>query len=337
MDFIGWVSVATVLIGAMAVWLIVARRRRVRSIGSEVAQARRAETDLTSGLTRSRVAVGGALRSLLGRQQIDDRFFEGLEEVLIGADVGLESARILVESVRRSDPDGVDDARSRLAEELRQVLGDRDRQLHLTGRPSVVLVVGVNGTGKTTSIAKLAKRLIDDGSSVLLGAADTFRAAADTQLRVWADRIGVEVVGGQTGADPAAVAFDAFNAARSRSRDVVLIDTAGRLHSKKNLMEELSKIRRVVEKAAGSISEVLLVLDATAGQNAIVQARQFTDVASVTGIVLTKLDGTAKGGVVVAIERELGIPVKFVGVGEGLDDLIPFSPSEFVTALIGEP
>ncbi len=215
-------------------------------------------------------------------------------------------------------------------------MAGRDRHLDLSGHPAVVMVVGVNGTGKTTSIAKIAARLDRQGVAPLLGAADTFRAAADTQLRTWADRVGVDIVAGQEGSDPAAVAFDAFQAARARGKDVVIIDTAGRLQSKKNLMGELSKIRRVVEREAGSIDETLLVLDATSGQNGMVQAESFLEAVGVTGIVLTKLDGTARGGIVIAIESQLQLPVKFIGVGEGVDDLIPFDPETFVAALLAD-
>jgi fused signal recognition particle receptor len=214
------------------------------------------------------------------------------------------------------------------------VLDRNGRELLLEGHPAVVIVVGVNGTGKTTSIAKLARQMKARGLEPLLGAADTFRAAADQQLRIWADRVGVEVVGGQSGADPASVAFDAYQAARARGRDVVVIDTAGRLHSKSNLMDELGKVVRVVGSAADQVDEVLLVLDATTGQNGISQVRQFTEAVGVTGIVLTKLDGTARGGVAIAVERELGIPVKYIGIGEGMDDLIPFEPADFVDALL---
>ena len=223
-----------------------------------------------------------------------------------------------------------------LHDELLKILEGKDRDLHLSGSPSVVVVVGVNGVGKTTSIAKLAAQVQKSGASAILGAADTFRAAADTQLKTWADRVGVEVVSGQSGADPAAVAFDAYQAARSRQRDVVIVDTAGRLHSKHNLMAELGKIVRVLQREAGSVDEVLLVLDATTGQNATAQIKQFTDVVGVTGIVLTKLDGTAKGGIAVAIEQDYVVPVKFIGVGEGVEDLIPFEPVAFIDALLAD-
>ena len=198
-----------------------------------------------------------------------------------------------------------------------------------------MLVVGVNGTGKTTSIAKLASQLRSDGSSVMLGAADTFRAAADEQLRTWADRVGVDIVSGQSGADPASVAFDAYQSASSRGIDVLIVDTAGRLQNKANLMDELSKVARILKREAGELNEVLLVIDGTTGQNAIAQARSFADAVGVTGIVLTKLDGTARGGVAIAMEEELDIPVKYIGVGEGVDDLMPFDPDQFVDALLG--
>ena len=266
---------------------------------------------------------------------LDQEFWDSMEEVLIGADVGVAASTDIVARIRERRPESTEDARRFLREELEAELSGRERSLDVESKPAVVVVVGVNGTGKTTTIAKLANRLKADGKVPLLGAADTFRAAADAQLRTWGDRLGVDVVGGQEGADPAAVAFDALQAARSRGRDVVLIDTAGRLHSKHNLMAELGKIRRVLERE-GPVDEVLLVLDATGGQNGISQAEVFAEAVGVTGIVLTKLDGTARGGVVVAVERLLGLPVKYVGVGEGLEDLIPFDPAEFVEALLAD-
>jgi fused signal recognition particle receptor len=265
---------------------------------------------------------------------MDAAFWEGLEEALIAADVGVTASTEVVGRVREGNPANTADARHALRAGLLQLLERDSRDLTLDGDPAVVIVVGVNGTGKTTSIAKLANQMKARGLEPLLGAADTFRAAADQQLRTWADRVGVEVVGGQAGADPAAVAFDAYQAARARGRDVVIIDTAGRLHSKTNLMDELGKVVRVVGREAGHIDEVLLVLDATTGQNGIAQVRQFTEAVGVTGIVLTKLDGTARGGVAIAVERELGTPVKFIGVGESMDDLIPFEPVAFVDALL---
>ena len=231
-----------------------------------------------------------------------------------------------------------DDLRNLLREELLTQIGDVDRSLRTLpheDRPAVVLVVGVNGTGKTTTCGKLARVLVADGRSVVLGAADTFRAAAADQLSTWAGRVGAEVVRGSEGADPAAVAYDAVKAGVDRRADCVLIDTAGRLHTKTGLMDELAKIKRVAEKL-GSIDEVLLVLDATTGQNGVVQAKQFASSVDVTGVVLTKLDGTAKGGIVVAVQRELGIPVKLIGLGEGPDDLAPFAPESFADALLGD-
>lgn len=324
-----WILVVLVVVAMVVVVVgVVVRRSRPVDFG--------APTGLEGRLDRSRRAIGGGLRSVFARGDIDADFWDGLEEVLIGADVGLVAANRIVSRIRETKPADAAQARARLDQEVRGVFAGKDRSLSLEGRPALIVVVGANGTGKTTSIAKLTRWLSNGGRTVLLGAADTFRAAADAQLRTWAERAGVEVVGGQEGADPAAVAFDAYSAARSRGKDVVIIDTAGRLQSKKNLMDELGKVRRVLEREAGAIDEVLLVLDAVAGQNALSQARQFGEIAGVSGIVLSKLDGTAKGGIVVAIEEELGIPVKFIGVGEGLDDLIPFDPDVFVDAILGE-
>ena len=219
--------------------------------------------------------------------------------------------------------------------ELEAMLADVDRTLATGGSPSIFVVVGVNGSGKTTTIAKLGARLEKGGQTVLLGAADTFRAAAAEQLAAWASRLGIDIVAGSPGADPAAVAFDALSAATARQKSVLIVDTAGRLHSKRNLMEELGKVVRVLAREGGAVDEVLLVLDGTTGQNGIAQARSFTEAVGVTGIAITKLDGTAKGGIAIAIEQDLGVPVKFVGVGEQVDDLIPFDPRAFVDALLG--
>jgi fused signal recognition particle receptor len=259
-----------------------------------------------------------------------------MEEALIGADVGVSASTGVVERVRKAKPETAASARKLLEEELKGVFTHTSRDLKLEGSPAVVLIVGVNGSGKTTSIAKLASRLIDMGHKPLLAAADTFRAAADSQLRVWADRVGVPVVAGKEGSDPAAVAFDGLSAARARGKDVVIVDTAGRLHSKQNLMSELAKIRRVLERDGGIVGESLLVLDATSGQNGIAQVREFAKAIGLTGIILTKLDGTARGGIVVAVEQEFGVPVKFVGIGEDVDDLIPFEPDAFVTELLAD-
>lgn len=273
---------------------------------------------------------------MFGRGALDQDFWDGMEEALIGADVGVTASTEIVGRVRDRRPEDIEEARRYLEEELKGELAGRQRTLSLdSSKPAVLMVVGVNGSGKTTTIAKLANRLQADGITPLLGAADTFRAAADAQLRTWGERLGLDVVGGQEGADPAAVAFDAYQAARSRGRDVAIIDTAGRLQSKHNLMAELTKIRRVVEREA-QVDEVLLVLDASGGQNGISQAEIFTEAVGVTGIVLTKLDGTARGGVIIAVERNLDLPVKYVGVGEGVDDLLPFDPDDFVEALLAD-
>jgi fused signal recognition particle receptor len=256
--------------------------------------------------------------------------------VLLQADVGVAATTRIVDDLRaRSRDVAADQLLDVLRQELVQIIGDADRSLRTADGLTIWLVTGVNGTGKTTTIGKLALRAQRNGRHVILAAADTFRAAADTQLERWAERSGAEVVKQAPGADPAAVAFDGVRAAKARGADLLIIDTAGRLHTKKNLMEELSKIRRVIEREAGPPTEVLLVLDATTGQNGIAQARAFTEAAEVTGIVLTKLDGTAKGGIVIAVQQELGIPVKLVGVGEGPEDLEPFDPVAFVDALVG--
>jgi fused signal recognition particle receptor len=262
----------------------------------------------------------------------DDAAWERLEEALIAADVGVPSTAELVRRLEaRGEVSNLSDA---LVEEAAALLGEPGT-LGLNGAPSVILVVGVNGTGKTTTIGKLAYRLREHGRSVVLGAADTFRAAAEEQLEIWAERAGAEFVGGERGGDPAAVAYDAIDLAAERGRDVVIVDTAGRLHPQANLMEELAKVRRVIgQKLEGAPNETLLVVDATTGQNGVQQARLFGDAVGVTGVALTKLDGSAKGGVAIAIANELGLPVTLVGVGEALDDLRPFDPRDFARALI---
>ena len=320
----------------VVVGYVVTTSRRPGSVAREIAEARTAGEDLADRLTKTRVSLGDALRSVFARTQLDQEFWDSLEEALIGADVGVKASTEIVQRVKDADPASAVEARDLLSLEVRHSLAAEHRELVIEGEPAVLMVVGVNGTGKTTSIAKIAAQLKAQGTEPLLGAADTFRAAADTQLRTWAERVGVDIVAGQEGSDPAAVAFDAYQAARARGKDVVIVDTAGRLQSKKNLMGELAKIKRVVEREAGPIKEVLLVLDATAGQNGMSQAQHFLETAGVTGIVLTKLDGTARGGIVVAIEAELGLPVKFIGVGEGIDDLIPFEPEAFVDALLAD-
>jgi fused signal recognition particle receptor len=291
-------------------------------------------------LGRSRSAFSRGLAGLLARGTEDETAWEELEEALLTADVGVATTTELIERLRRRAKGGVD-LRELLRAELLAAVGSADRSLNLdlipeAERPGVVLVVGVNGTGKTTTCGKLALALSEEGKQTVLAAADTFRAAATEQLVLWGERVGAQVVRHQQGADPAAVAFDALASARARHADVLLVDTAGRLHTKTNLMEELRKIRRVLEREGGQVREVLLVLDATTGQNGLAQAKQFTEAVGVTGLVLTKLDGTAKGGIVVAVQRELGIPVKLVGLGEGAHDLAPFDPEAFVDALLSE-
>lgn len=270
---------------------------------------------------------------------IDDEFYEELEESLILADMGMNTALEAVEELRSrvksqkiKDEEGV---KVCLREIIMEELSVEQTALHLEGKPAVILFVGVNGVGKTTSIGKIANWLKKEGKSVLLAAGDTFRAAAAEQLSIWGERNHVDVVKHEEGSDPASVVFDAMNAAKARQVDVVMVDTAGRLHNKQNLMNELSKIARVIEREGeASSKEILLVLDASTGQNGLIQAKQFGETAGITGIVLTKLDGTAKGGIVVAIAKELGLPVKFVGLGEGIDDLQEFDPKAFVEALI---
>jgi fused signal recognition particle receptor len=338
-DFIELVLIVAGVLVLVALGWFVSRRSGGTEAPERVTpdEAPPSRTGLAARLTKSTQSLGGALRGVLSRSDLDREFWEGMEEALIGADVGVAAATEIVSRVQARRPAGGEEAKAALIEELEAELAGPDRSLVVgDSKPAIVLVVGVNGAGKTTSIAKLANRLQVDGMTPLLGAADTFRAAADAQLRTWGERIGADVVGGQEGADPAAVAFDAYQAARSRGCDVVIVDTAGRLHSKHNLMSELGKIRRVLERDAGTVDEVLLVLDATGGQNGISQVEQFAGSVGVTGIVLTKLDGTARGGVVVAVERTLGVPVKFIGIGEGVDDLVPFDPVEFVEALLSD-
>jgi fused signal recognition particle receptor len=312
---------------AAAVAIVVAvRSRSADDEGSAIAVA-------PSRLGKSAAALGASLRRAWGGG-VDDNMWIELEEALLAADVGLEATTSVVAGVKASRPETVEEARAALSTRLRAELGEKDRELHLDGTPSVVLVVGVNGTGKTTTIAKLAARLVGSGKSVVLAAGDTFRAAAGAQLQTWGERLGVPVVSGQDGGDPAAVAFDAIGSARAKETDVVIVDTAGRLHAKKNLMAELGKIHRVASGDRANVDEVLLVLDATGGQNGVTQVREFSSAVPLSGVVLTKLDGTAKGGIVIAIERQLGVPIKFVGLGEGIDDLVPFDPDVFVAELL---
>ncbi|MFG2108135.1 signal recognition particle-docking protein FtsY [Micromonospora chersina] len=297
---------------------------------------------LRSRLSRSQNVFGKGLLGLLSRDRLDEDTWEEIEDILISADVGIDSTREIVDRLRERTrvlgTRSVDELRTLLAAELVNALDPTlDRSLKTDpkdGVPAVLLVVGVNGAGKTTTCGKIARVLIADGRTVLLGAADTFRAAAADQLETWGGRVGAETVRGPEAADPASVAFDAVKRGIDTGVDTVLVDTAGRLQNKVGLMDELGKVKRVVEKH-GPIDETLLVLDATTGQNGLEQARVFTEVVNVTGVVLTKLDGTAKGGIVIAVQRKLGIPVKLVGLGEGPDDLAPFDPAQFVDALLG--
>ena len=289
--------------------------------------------DLGERLATTRKRLGSRLESVLSRSGISQTAWQDLEEELIAADLGVEASNMIVSAVRRARPSGPKEAKSVIRTEMIRLLSGVDRRLRLDAKPSIMVVVGVNGVGKTTTVAKLAAHLSQSGRRSIIGAADTFRPAADTQLTVWADRVGVQVVSGQSGGDPAAVAYDALQAGRARGADVVIVDTAGRFQTRHNLMEELAKIVRVLGKDGDHVSEVLLVMDATTGQSGLAQARRFAEV-GVTGMVLTKMDGTAKGGVVLAVERELSLPVKFIGVGEGLDDLIPFDGPGFVDALL---
>jgi fused signal recognition particle receptor len=301
----------------------------------EVAPPVRERPRLRDRLGKTRAAFTGAITR---RGKIDPETWDELEEALLLADVGMPTTQRILEDVKArvaeekaSDSDAV---LSLLKAELGLLLEPGDRSLKVTpGELNVWMFVGVNGVGKTTTIAKLAQREVDEGHNVVLAAADTFRAAAADQLGLWAERAGADLVRGQDGADPGSVVFDAMTAATTRGADLVLVDTAGRLHTKVNLMEELKKLRRIVDRTPGALKEVLLVVDATTGQNGLAQARQFAEAVEVTGVVLTKLDGTAKGGIVLAIQSEIGLPVKVVGIGEGADDLVVFDPAEFVDAL----
>ncbi|MDY4659802.1 signal recognition particle-docking protein FtsY [Pseudoflavonifractor capillosus] len=293
---------------------------------------------IKAGLTRTKENIGHSLDSLFAGE-LDDDFYDELEETLILGDMGMDTTIKAVDELRRrvkaekiKDTEG---ARECLRRVLTDMLNVGDCALDLSASPAVILVIGVNGVGKTTTIGKLGARLKGEGKKVLLAAADTFRAAAADQLEIWSQRSEVELVRQHEGADPAAVVFDAMQAAKARKTDVVLVDTAGRLHNKQNLMNELNKIGRVIDRELpGSRTETLLVLDATTGQNGLIQAKQFMEAAGITGIVLTKLDGSAKGGIVIAIADALQVPVKYIGVGEGIDDLMPFDAEYFVRALI---
>lgn len=292
---------------------------------------------LGQGLKKTRDSIFGTISQMVNAGEITPELYEDLEEQLILADTGADVAQELVDKLKIEVRDRRLKTGADALEALKGIIRDRlapENEMDLAGKPTVILVIGVNGVGKTTSIAKLAHLYTDEGKKVMLAAGDTFRAAAVEQLDVWAQRAGVPMVRHQDGADPAAVIFDAVQSATARGFDVVLADTAGRLHTKKNLMEELGKIARVVHKAnPDAVVETLLVLDSVTGQNAINQAREFVEAAGATGIILTKLDGTAKGGAVISIKAKLGLPVRFVGVGEGIDDLMVFDPDAFVDAL----
>ncbi len=370
-DLIVWIVLAVIVLAGAVSAIVVSRRRAslTRSHRVELPTSSPDASPVTASpeaapptpapdvpeeagtrLTRLRRRLAGssnvlaqALLGIISSDKLDADTWDDFEATLIGSDLGVGPTSELVENVRRElSIDGVADperARGVLRRELIALTDPSlDRTLRLDaeqGLPAVVLVVGVNGTGKTTTVGKLARLLVAEGKTVLLGAADTFRAAAAEQLQTWGDRVGVETVRGAEGADPASVAYEAVSAGVEKGVDVVLIDTAGRLHNKSNLMDELGKIRRVIEKRA-PITETLLLLDATTGQNGLIQARVFNEVTQVTGIVLSKLDGSAKGGIVVQVQRELGVPVKFVGLGEGADDLAPFTADGFVDGLLGE-
>jgi len=294
---------------------------------------------LREGLAKTRKNISDRIGSLILGEKIDESFLDELEEALIASDVGTQTTELvladLMERFKRNELSSPDQVRERLKQVLFEIVSRGSVSLSLTGTLSVILIVGVNGTGKTTTIGKLAHRLQEEGKKVMLAAADTFRAAAAEQLVVWGDRNNIPVIKHKEGADPGAVVFDALAAAKARGMEVLIVDTAGRLHTKSNLMEELKKVQRILARELpGAPQETLFVLDATTGQNALAQAKTFHQAIGITGIVLTKLDGTPKGGIVFAINKELGLPVKFVGIGEGIEDLKDFDPREFVEALL---
>lgn len=294
---------------------------------------------IKEGLKKTRKAVMGQIESMLRSfTKIDEELFEELEELLVMGDVGVPTAQKICEELRvRVKKEGITDPKeiNRLLEEVITEMLSGGEELDVSTSPSIILVIGVNGVGKTTTIGKLANQLQSEGKRVLLCAADTFRAAAADQLEIWANRSGADLVRQHEGADPASVVYDGISSARAKGSDVIIVDTAGRLHNKANLMNELGKISRIIDRELpGCAKDVLLVLDATTGQNGLIQAREFKKIAGVTGIVLTKLDGTAKGGIVIAVADDLHLPVKYVGVGEGIDDLLPFEPDAYVSELI---
>jgi fused signal recognition particle receptor len=296
---------------------------------------------LKSGLLKTKSAIVDKIDDIFKSfAKVDDDLFDELEELLISADIGVSTTEKILDELRDTVIDNKIKESELVKEELysilKRMIGDHE-PLNLSTKPSVILVIGVNGVGKTTSIGKIANDLKHKGKKVVVAAADTFRAAAAEQLTVWCDRAGVDIIKQGAGADPASVVFDAISAVKSRGADVLIVDTAGRLHNKKNLMDELAKIDRVINRELpGAAKETLLVLDATTGQNAVYQAKEFKEASKITGLVLTKLDGTAKGGIVISIKKELGIPVKFIGVGEQIDDMKPFNSKEFASALFEE-
>ena len=296
---------------------------------------------INQGLKKTRDSMSGAINAALyGKNEIDDEFYEDLEEILVMADAGVTTAEEIVQRLKdnvfKKNLHKVKDVKAEIRNICAEMLSGGE-ELDFVTVPSVILVIGVNGVGKTTSIGKMAAMFKAEGKKVILGAADTFRAAAIDQLEIWAERADVDIVKHKEGADPAAVVFDTISAGKARNADIIICDTAGRLHNKKNLMEELAKIYRVIDRQLPYADrEILLVLDATTGQNAVNQAKEFKEVAEITGIILTKLDGTAKGGVVLSIKNDLKVPVKFIGVGEGIDDLRPFNPQAFAEGLFEE-
>ena len=296
---------------------------------------------LKQGLFKTKSAIVEKVDTLFKSfVKVDEDLFDELEELLISADIGVNTTEEILNSLRDTVKDKrikePEEVKKELFELLTEMIGEHE-PLNLSTKPSVILVIGVNGVGKTTSIGKISAELKSQGKKVVVAAADTFRAAAAEQLTVWCERAGVDIIKQAAGADPASVVFDAISAVKSRNADVLIVDTAGRLHNKKNLMDELAKIDRVISRELPSSSrETLLVLDATTGQNAVIQAKEFKNAASITGLILTKLDGTAKGGIVLSIKEELDIPVKFIGVGEGIDDMKPFSPDDFASALFAK-
>lgn len=317
-----------VVLAALIVWAVL--RYRASSAGP----SRRARP-LQERMADTRRRLVSRLDHVLSRSTTSEEVWQELEDELIASDLGVGASARIVDAVRDSRPAGPAEARSVIRSEMVRILSTPDRDLHLEGDPAIVVAVGVNGVGKTTTVAKLAARFAREGRKPIIGAADTYRPAADTQLKVWAEREDLQVVAGQAGGDPAAVAYDSLRAAKARGRDVLLVDTAGRFQTRHNLMQELAKIIRVLGRDGDEVSEVLLVMDATTGQSGLPQARQFAGM-GVTGMILTKMDGTAKGGVVLAIENELGLPVKFMGVGEAIGDLVAFDSAQFVDALVGE-